>query len=68
MKARRQSNTAMWNVTQDALNLAHMCGFTFKNRKTPKHPVPSVTYPQIRLYILVISKNSCTTKHLQETT
>ena len=67
VKARRQSDTAVWNVTQDSLNLAHTCGLTFGNRKAPKHPVLSMAYPQIGLYIPVTSKTGGTTKHLQKT-
>jgi hypothetical protein len=67
MKARRQSDIAIWNVTQDSLNLDHTCGLTFGNRKAPKHPVLSLTYPQIGLDIPVTSKTSGTTNHPQKT-
>ena len=33
MKVRRQSDTAIWNVMQDSLNLDHTCGLTSRNRK-----------------------------------
>ena len=32
VKARRQSITAIWNMTQDSLSLAHMWELTFGNR------------------------------------
>ena len=35
MKARRQSNAAIWNVMQDSPTLAHTCGLTSGNRKAP---------------------------------
>ena len=43
VKARRQSNTAPWSVTQDSLHQAHLCGLTFGNRNAPRHPVLSMT-------------------------
>ena len=67
MKVRRQSNTAIWNVMQDSLNLDHTCGLTSRNRKSPKHPVLSMTYPQIGLDISVTSKTGGTTNHPQKT-
>ena len=54
VQARRQSHTAIWNVKQDSLNLAHMCRFTFGCRKASKHPILSMTYTQVGLYIPVI--------------
>ena len=65
VKARRQSNSAVWNVMQDSLKLAHTCGITFGNRKAPKYPVLSMKYPQIGLYIPVTSNTGGTKKHLQ---
>jgi hypothetical protein len=44
VKARKQSDTAIWYVIQDSINLAHMCGLTFRNRKSLKHSVLSMTY------------------------
>ena len=52
---------------QDSLDLAHTCGLAFRNKKVSKHPVLSMTYPQIGLYIPVTSKTGGTTKHLQKT-
>jgi hypothetical protein len=52
---------------QDSLNLDHTCGLTFGNRKAPKHPVLSMTYPQIGLDIPVTSKTGGTTNHPQKT-
>jgi hypothetical protein len=51
---------------QDSLNLAHIYGLTFGNRKSPKHHVLSMTYPQIGLYIPVTSKPGGSIKHLQK--
>ena len=67
VKARRQSDIAIWNVMQDSLNLDHTCGLTSRNRKAPKHPVLSMTYSQIGLDIPVTSKTSGTTNHPQKT-
>ena len=67
MKARWQSDTAIWKVTQDSLNPDHTYGLTFKNRKAPKHPVLSMTYQQIGQNILVMSKTGGTRNHLQKT-
>ena len=67
VKARRQSNTAIWTLKQDSLNLAHTCGLIFGNRKAPKHPVHSMSYLQIGLYIPVTGKTGGSTKHLQKT-
>ena len=67
MKARRQSDTAIWNVMQDSLNLDHIYGLTSRNRKAPKHPVLSMTYSQIGLDIPVTSKTGGTTNHPQKT-
>ena len=36
VKARRQSNTAIWNLTQDSPSLEHMSGLTFGKQKSPK--------------------------------
>ena len=65
VKARRQSHTAIWNLTQDSLNLAHMYGLTFGDRNAPKHPVLSMIYPQIGLCIAVTSKTGGCTKCIQ---
>ena len=54
-------------MTQDSQYLAHTCGITFENRKASKHPVLSMTYPQIGLYIPVISRAGGSAKHLQKT-
>ena len=67
VQARRQSHTAIWNVKQDSLNLAHMCRFTFGCRKASKHPILSMTYTQVGLYIPVTSKTGSITKLLQKT-
>ena len=64
-KPRRQSHTAIWNLTQDSLNLAHMYGLTFGDRNAPKRPVLSMTYPQIGLCSAVTSKTRGCTKCLQ---
>jgi hypothetical protein len=60
VKVRRQSHTAIWNVKQHSLNLAQRCGLKFRNRKVTKHPILSMTYPQIGLYIPVTNKASGT--------
>ena len=60
-------HTAIWNVTQDSLNLAHKCGLTFRNRWSPHCPVLFKTYTQIGFYIPVTSKTIGATKHLQKT-
>ena len=62
VKVRRQSHTAIWNVIQHSLNLAQRCGLKFRNRKVPKHPILSMTYPQIGLYIPVTNKAKGRTK------
>ena len=67
VNARGQSNTVIWNVTQDSLNLAYTYGLTFGNRKTPKNLVLSMTYPQIGLHIPVTNKANTSTKHPQKT-
>ena len=43
-----------------------MSGLTFGNRKATKHPVISMTYPQIGLCIPVTSKSGDTMKHIQK--
>ena len=60
-------HTAIWNVTQDSLNLAHKCRLTFRNRWSPHCPVLFKTYTQIGFYIPVTSKTIGATKHLQKT-
>jgi hypothetical protein len=67
VQARRQSCTAIWNVKQDSLNLAHMCRFTFGCRKKLKHPDLSMIYTQVGLDIPVTSKTGSITKVLQKT-
>ena len=67
VKARRQSHTAIWYLTGDSQPLAHTCGLTFVSRNSPKHPVLSMTHPQIGHNIPVTSNTCGSTKHLQKT-
>ena len=50
------------DTRQDSLDLTHICGVTFRNRKDPKYPVLSMTDPHIRVDIPVTSETGGSTK------
>ena len=58
VKARRQSITTIWKMTQDSLSLAHLWELTFGNRNVTRCPVLSMAYPQIGLNIPLTKKSS----------
>ena len=61
VNARRMLQTALWNVTQSSLSLAHTCGHSFGNRNIPRYLVLSMGYPHIGQYISI----TCTLVALQ---
>ena len=62
VSASSQSSNAFWNVAQDLLNLAFMCGVTFGIEKALKYHALSMTNTQTELFNPKMSKTGSRTK------
>ena len=63
VNANKQSCNAFWNVAQDSLNLAFMCGVTFGIKKALKYCSLSMTNTKTELLNPVMSKTGSTTEN-----